>query len=146
MPIYEYRCEACGHLYEELQKISDPPLSDCPACEQTALKRLISAPSFRLKGSGWYETDFKSDKERKRNLVESGGDGGTSSANSPGGDGSKSESKPGDKSASADKAGSGDKSASGAKGDSGSKSSSDSKSGAGSKASGSKTSGSSEAA
>ena len=74
MPIYEYRCEACGHLHDALQKVSDAPLTDCPECEKPALKRLISAPSFRLKGSGWYETDFKSDKERKRNLAEHGGD------------------------------------------------------------------------
>jgi putative FmdB family regulatory protein len=73
MPIYEYRCEACGHTLDALQKVSDAPLSECPACAQSALKRLISAPSFRLKGGGWYETDFKSDKERKRNLAESGG-------------------------------------------------------------------------
>jgi putative FmdB family regulatory protein len=72
MPIYEYRCEACGHCLDALEKISDAPLKDCPACKKTKLKRLISAPSFRLKGSGWYETDFKSDKERKRNLVDSG--------------------------------------------------------------------------
>jgi putative FmdB family regulatory protein len=71
MPIYEYRCEACGHTLDALQKISDAPLSDCPACSQSALKRLISAPSFRLKGSGWYETDFKSGKDKKRNLAES---------------------------------------------------------------------------
>jgi putative FmdB family regulatory protein len=71
MPIYEYRCEACGHTLDALQKISDEPLADCPSCEQSALKRLISAPSFRLKGSGWYETDFKSDKDKKRNLAES---------------------------------------------------------------------------
>jgi len=77
MPIYEYRCGACGHYLDALQKISDAPLTDCPECSEVALKRLISAPSFRLKGSGWYETDFKSDKERKRNLVESpSGDGG----------------------------------------------------------------------
>jgi putative FmdB family regulatory protein len=71
MPIYEYRCNECGHYLDALQKLSDPPLLECPECSQSALKRLISAPSFRLKGSGWYETDFKSDKERKRNLVES---------------------------------------------------------------------------
>ena len=73
MPIYEYRCESCGHLLDALQKISDVPLSDCPSCSASALKRLISAPAFRLKGSGWYETDFKSDKEKKRNLAESPG-------------------------------------------------------------------------
>lgn len=70
MPIYEYRCNACGNLLDALQKISDEPLRDCPECGEAALRRLISAPSFRLKGSGWYETDFKSDKERKRNLAE----------------------------------------------------------------------------
>lgn len=71
MPIYEYRCGACGHYLDALQKISDAPLTQCPECKEAALKRLISAPSFRLKGSGWYETDFKSDKERRRNLVDS---------------------------------------------------------------------------
>jgi putative FmdB family regulatory protein len=71
MPIYEYRCQACGHTLDWLQRVSDPPLSDCPACKKPALKRLISAPSFRLKGSGWYETDFKSDKDKRRNLAES---------------------------------------------------------------------------
>ena len=70
MPIYEYRCDACGHYLDALQKIADAPLRDCPSCEESALRRLVSAPNFRLKGSGWYETDFKSDKERKRNLVE----------------------------------------------------------------------------
>jgi putative FmdB family regulatory protein len=97
MPIYEYRCDACSHYLDALQKISDAPLTDCPECGKPVLKRLISAPSFRLKGSGWYETDFKSDKERKRNLVESGEKaGGDKSTESSGGDGkseSKSESK-----------------------------------------------------
>ena len=71
MPIYEYRCESCGHELDALQKLSDDPLEDCPDCQGPSLRRLISAPSFRLKGDGWYETDFKSDKETKRNLVES---------------------------------------------------------------------------
>jgi putative FmdB family regulatory protein len=71
MPIYEYRCAACGHELEALQKVSDSPLEECPSCQKRKLERLISAPSFRLKGGGWYETDFKSDKEKKRNLVES---------------------------------------------------------------------------
>ena len=70
MPIYEYRCESCGHTLDALQKIADAPLSDCPSCDEAALKRLISAPVFRLKGKGWYETDFKSDKETKRNLAD----------------------------------------------------------------------------
>jgi putative FmdB family regulatory protein len=59
MPIYEYQCEACGHYLETLQKISDPPLTDCHKCGKPALKKLISAAAFRLKGGGWYETDFK---------------------------------------------------------------------------------------
>ena len=59
MPIYEYQCAACGHQFETLQKISDKPFSECPDCGRDALKKLISASAFRLKGSGWYETDFK---------------------------------------------------------------------------------------
>lgn len=70
MPIYEYRCSACGHTLEALQKLSDEPLKQCPNCDEAALARLISAPSFRLKGKGWYETDFKSDKEKRRNLAD----------------------------------------------------------------------------
>lgn len=69
MPIYEYRCRDCGAELEKLQRISDDPLVDCPACGGASLKRLISAAGFRLKGSGWYETDFKSGQ--KRNLAES---------------------------------------------------------------------------
>ena len=67
MPIYEYLCEACGHRQEALQKISDKPLTDCEACQQPALKKMISAAGFRLSGSGWYETDFKS--SNKKNLT-----------------------------------------------------------------------------
>jgi len=59
MPIYEYSCTHCGHELEVLQKMSDAPLRDCPACHQPTLKKLISAVGFQLKGSGWYETDFK---------------------------------------------------------------------------------------
>jgi putative FmdB family regulatory protein len=69
MPFYEYECEACGHQLEALQKISEAPLRKCPHCGKSKLRRLISPPVFRLKGSGWYETDFKSDKEGKRNLA-----------------------------------------------------------------------------
>ena len=72
MPIYEYQCDKCGHHLEALQKISDKPLRECPECGKHTLKRLMSAPLFRLAGSGWYETDFKSDKEQKRNLAEKG--------------------------------------------------------------------------
>lgn len=63
MPIYEYQCESCGNELEKIQKISDPPLTDCPECGKSALKKLVSASSFRLKGSGWYETDFKDKKK-----------------------------------------------------------------------------------
>jgi len=69
VPIYEYRCESCEHKLEKLQRMSDGDLVDCPECEKPALKRLVSAAGFRLKGSGWYETDFK--KDNKRNLAES---------------------------------------------------------------------------
>jgi putative FmdB family regulatory protein len=69
MPFYEYQCDACGHHLEALQKISEAPLRKCPDCGKSKLRRLISPPVFRLKGSGWYETDFKSDKEGKRNLA-----------------------------------------------------------------------------
>ena len=61
MPFYEYECSACKHHTEVLQKISDAPLKKCPECGKQTLTRLISAPVFRLKGGGWYETDFKSD-------------------------------------------------------------------------------------
>ncbi len=64
MPIYEYRCQACGHEQEFLQKISDPVLSDCPECKKPSLKKKVSAAGFRLKGSGWYETDFKSGNKK----------------------------------------------------------------------------------
>ena len=69
MPFYEYECSSCKYAAEVLQKISDVPLKKCPSCGKGTFKRLISAPVFRLKGSGWYETDFKSDKEGKRNLA-----------------------------------------------------------------------------
>jgi putative FmdB family regulatory protein len=69
MPFYEYECSACKFYVEALQKISDPPMKKCPSCKKPTLKKLVSAPVFRLKGSGWYETDFKSDQDKKRNLV-----------------------------------------------------------------------------
>lgn len=68
MPLYEYRCDACGHEFEALQKISDEALVHCPVCEEAQLRKLISAAGFRLKGDGWYETDFKTGN--KRNLAE----------------------------------------------------------------------------
>lgn len=94
MPIYEYRCAACGHTLEALQKLADKPLKECPECSKSSLQRLVSAPSFRLKGGGWYETDFKQSGEKKRNLVDGGdsgsgakeGSGKESSAKSEGGE------------------------------------------------------------
>ena len=77
MPIYEYRCESCGHEMDKLQKISDDVLVTCPACQQPSLKKLISAAGFRLSGSGWYETDFK--KGSKKNLAAGGSDKETTS-------------------------------------------------------------------
>jgi putative FmdB family regulatory protein len=68
MPIYEYRCQSCGHELDKLQKMSDSPLIDCPSCGKPTLKKLISASGFRLSGSGWYETDFK--QGSKRNIVD----------------------------------------------------------------------------
>lgn len=73
MPIYGYQCQECEHTLDALQKISDDPLVDCPACGKPGLKRQLSAPRFRLKGQGWYETDFKTDN--KRNLADGKGDG-----------------------------------------------------------------------
>jgi len=70
MPIYEYQCGDCGHIFDALQKISDDPLSQCPECDKDALKKLLSAPKFRLKGGGWYETDFKTGD--KRNIADGG--------------------------------------------------------------------------
>lgn len=67
MPIYEYECQQCGHGLEALQKISDPALQDCPACGESTLKKRVSAAAFRLKGGGWYETDFKTGS--KKNLA-----------------------------------------------------------------------------
>lgn len=72
MPIYEYECDACGHKLEKLQKISDAPLQDCPACTQPDLRKLVSPVAFRLKGAGWYETDFKDEKSRKNVANEDG--------------------------------------------------------------------------
>ena len=69
MPFYEYQCSACGQQHEELQKINARPLRKCPACGRATLRRLVSAPVFRLKGGGWYETDFKADKEGQRNIA-----------------------------------------------------------------------------
>jgi putative FmdB family regulatory protein len=98
MPIYEYLCGACGHSLDALQKLSDEPLVHCPTCGEPQLKRQLSAPRFRLKGSGWYETDFKGKGDKKRNLADS--DSSSDSKPAPAGDkaGDKSSAKPADKS------------------------------------------------
>lgn len=96
MPIYEYECRACGHRLEKLQKISDAPLKDCPNCNKPELNKLVSAAAFRLKGGGWYETDFKSGG--RKNVLhgsDSGSDAG--SAESSGSDTSSSDKSGGDK-------------------------------------------------
>lgn len=93
MPIYEYRCQSCGHELEKLQKISDEPLKDCPECAKPELVKKISAAGFRLKGQGWYETDFKTG-DKKKNLAGEKGGGESKAADGKGSDsGSKSDSK-----------------------------------------------------
>ena len=64
MPIYDYKCQSCRHYFEVLQRISEEPLSACPECKKNALIKLVSAANFRLKGEGWYETDFKKDNQK----------------------------------------------------------------------------------
>ena len=71
MPIYDYKCSDCEHEIEVIQKISDKPKTICPKCNTKSLKKLISAPSFRLKGGGWYETDFKTGKKKNISSNES---------------------------------------------------------------------------
>ena len=100
MPIYAFICTTCGHSFDRLQKLSDPDPAACPECGAAAVKRQLTAPSFRLSGGGWYETDFKKEGDRKRNLAGEGGEGAK-----PGGtgdvdkkpSGTKPESKPGAK-------------------------------------------------
>jgi putative FmdB family regulatory protein len=84
MPIYEYQCQACGKQLEALQKLSDAPLQDCPDCSEPSLKKKVSAAAFRLKGGGWYETDFKTGN--KKNLAsgsDSAGSSGSTDKSTP---------------------------------------------------------------
>lgn len=96
MPIYAFACDACGHAFERLQKLSDADPTVCPDCSASAVRRQLTAPQFRLAGGGWYETDFKKDGDKKRNLAGGDGDGGKSEppAKSDSKSDSKSESKP----------------------------------------------------
>jgi len=74
MPIYAFACQACGHAFDSLQRMSDPDPAECPECGAAEIKRQLTAPSFRLSGSGWYETDFKKDGDRKRNIAGDAGE------------------------------------------------------------------------
>jgi putative FmdB family regulatory protein len=95
MPIYEFECGTCGTHFDRLQKLSDPDPAECPECGKPTIKRCVTAPSFRLAGSGWYETDFKKDGDKKRNLVDKAEPAKTESKPA---DGAKTaESKPGEK-------------------------------------------------
>jgi putative FmdB family regulatory protein len=96
MPFYEYQCRACGHELEALQKVSDPVLKKCPSCGKNQLTKLVSAPVFRLKGGGWYETDFKSEGEQKRNLA-GGEDASESKAETKSEDSKSTDAKPAEK-------------------------------------------------
>lgn len=89
MPIYEYQCQDCAHKLEVMQRISDARLTTCPSCGKDALQKLVSAVGFQLKGTGWYETDFKGKPKAKRDDGDSGG----SSTSSTSSDSSSSESK-----------------------------------------------------
>lgn len=80
MPLYAFACITCGHTFERLQKLSDADPSICPACSAATVQRQLTAPQFRLSGSGWYETDFKKDGETRRNLVDTGDGSGTPAA------------------------------------------------------------------
>jgi len=86
MPIYEYRCSSCGHELEALQKLSDAPLTDCPACRQAGLVKLVSAAGFHLKGSGWYATDFKGGGKPAAAKADGDGKAGDATANGKAGD------------------------------------------------------------
>ena len=85
MPIYAFECAACGHSFDRLQKMSDADPVECPSCGEPQVRRQLTAPQFRLAGGGWYETDFKKDGDKKRNLADKGGaeKGGTSSGSEP---------------------------------------------------------------
>lgn len=111
MPIYEYLCARCAHTLDALQKLSEEPLVFCPQCGEAALKRQMSAPSFRLKGGGWYETDFKNDK--RRNIAEADSKPADKTEAKPDGKGEKADK--GDKAAKTDKGDKSDKSDKGGK-------------------------------
>ena len=102
MPIYAFECGSCGHAFDRLQRLADPDPDTCPQCGAQQIRRQLTAPQFRLAGSGWYETDFKKDGDKKRNLAESSSDAPKSEApksegpkaDAPKADAPKSDSKP----------------------------------------------------
>lgn len=94
MPIYEFECRSCGHVWDRLQKMSDPDPQNCPSCGVEQVGRRMTAAAFRLKGGGWYETDFKGDKDKKRNLVEDAGTGAATAAAETAAPAAKTESSP----------------------------------------------------
>ena len=91
MPIYEFECPDCGETFERLQKLADPDPKVCPTCGKTHVKRKLTAPAFRLAGSGWYETDFKKDGDKKRNLAAKDDAAKSDSKSDTGGDAKKTE-------------------------------------------------------
>lgn len=94
MPIYAFECAACGHNFDRLQKLSDPDPAACPACNAPQVRRQLTAPQFRLAGGGWYETDFKKDGDRKRNLAGDSAAGDSGSTGGGSSDAAKADSKP----------------------------------------------------
>ena len=97
MPIYDFECADCGHSFDRLQKLSDPDPAACPSCSAEQVRRQLTAPQFRLAGGGWYETDFKKDGDKKRNLA------GDAPASSPTTESKPAEAKPAEKKADAPK-------------------------------------------
>lgn len=102
MPIYAFECAACGHSFDRLQKMSDADPTDCPACGAPQVRRQLTAPQFRLAGGGWYETDFKKDGDKKRNLAGEGSSGAPKASESKAADAKPADSKPAPKAASSD--------------------------------------------
>ena len=94
MPIYAFECDSCGHQFDRLQRLSDADPTVCPECGAEQVRRQLTAPSFRLAGAGWYETDFKKDGDKKRNLVDKPESSGGSGSNDGAKDAAKTEAKP----------------------------------------------------
>ena len=102
MPIYAFECAACGHAFDRLQKLSDADPAQCPSCGQAQVRRQLTAPQFRLAGGGWYETDFKKDGDKKRNLAGEGSSGAPKSGDAKPAESKPAEAKPAPKAASGD--------------------------------------------